>query len=324
MVGSVFGLDGGCGLDALVWTSEDGRVWTRAEVPDDRCFHLTAMTHGADEYIAVGRDCDATGRTTGVFWRSEDARHWELLGTAFLGTVYDECVGVEGVGVTDAGIYLNARTGNKHEVFRSPDGVDWERVSPRTFGVPPKPDDAPSGYWGGLLGTDMVQVDPTTVVLAGGCVNICPVTVWRSGDGFDWTELGRFEVNSALEVSIAVGPQIVLAVEPCDEDVSCGGEAVIWVLDDDGSLRETQTIQMDSPNLAYAGDGYLLVGTATGSGQQVFVSPDGLEWTRSPADLVECRIRELIPGPSQVLVSTNGAFEGSDCDGLWLVDVRPA
>ena len=90
---AVGGAAAGDSLDAAVWTSPDGRAWTRVESPalggDDGQFAEDVAVDG-DEVLVVGND-DGGGDSQIVLWRSADAgATWArvALGPAFLGQRY--------------------------------------------------------------------------------------------------------------------------------------------------------------------------------------------------------------------------------------------
>jgi hypothetical protein len=311
---------GDCRHDPAIWTSPDGRTWTRGEVPQQEFTVVTAIARGADAFFAAGYHC--AGRTTGLFYRSEDARHWERIGSLDLGRVQDdECNPVQHLGATDAGLVatLTFDVNDSPVVFRSSDGEDWTPVSDATFGLPPK---SP------VYRADMVQVDPSTVILAAACAS-CPIAVWRSSDGSDWTEVGRIgDVDDVIvyAMSATTGPRLVVAAVPCyDCDVR------VWALDADGSFHEAgETALPHDPHLAFVNDTYLLVGTAgRPGGAGAFASADGLVWTPLSTEPEMCAAADLVAGPTQALLLTNATdFPGDGTDGdcaggIWLVDVTP-
>lgn len=300
----------------MIWTSEDGRAWTEAEVPQPVCIGITAMTQGKDGYIAAGRRCYEDGRSTAILWRSADARQWKPLGSGYLGDTFEECFAVENVGVTEAGIVLAARKGyppgGEVRVFESPDGVDWRKVSPETFGAEPVPPDAPHQFRVRLFGADMVQVDESHVVLATGCNNECTVGLWRSGEAWTWKKVGEVDAGFAREVSIVDGPRLLVTT---GDDV-----ATTWVPDADGSYRFVDGRAISQTSLAYDGGVYLLAGQSE-SGTVVAVSSDGEAWTDTLAP-EGCSFYDVVGGRSQFLAATYSTRESSDCDKLWLVHLE--
>jgi hypothetical protein len=65
--------------DAAVWTSPDGRTWTRVEDADfvsDRAQQISAITVGPDGLLAVGYDTGPGGDRTPAVWRSPDGAAW--------------------------------------------------------------------------------------------------------------------------------------------------------------------------------------------------------------------------------------------------------
>jgi hypothetical protein len=95
-----------------------------------------------------------------------------------------------------------------------------------------------------------------------------------------------------------------------------------WTLDDDDTFRYAAVQSVSKPQVGYAGDGYLFFGR-TGEGWAGAVSVDGITWIDSPTPLGACGVRDIIKGPSQVLVVSFDAAYGA-CDHMWLVDIIPS
>jgi len=312
-----------CWHDPAIWTSADGRAWTRAQVPQQRFSVVTAITRGADAYFAAGYQCE--GRTTALIWRSVDARRWERHGSFDLGSTDDgECNTVNNLAATDAGLFATVGFDviDRRYVYRSPDGVDWTPVNPERFGLPA--DEA-------LYVTATVQVDRSTAILVGACSD-CPVAAWQSGDGADWTDLGRLDAQGFVRaLASAAGPRLVVAtsaLNPYAEPGQCPECRVsVWALEDDGTFREGgDTALVYDPELAVVGNTYLLVGTGQLPGEYgAFASADGLAWTGISIDSQLCGASELVGGPTQALILTN-AYDNSGkttdaCGGMWLGEV---
>ena len=323
-----------------IWTSNDGRSWTGAELPeqDGMSVKVTAFARDTHGYVGAALTCTANGvlkTSTALFWRSADGGRWEVIGSVKLGTIAEDCVGIDHLVATEAGLVgtTQLRKASPSFVIESSEGVDWAPTSSESFGLPPETP---------LSEPDTIQVDPSSAIIAAGC-RACPVAVWRSGKGRAWTELGRLAPEDSVhELSVAMGPRPVVAAFAINQelygeqpvcDLAC--RTSVWALED-GSFRQVFNPDMPHrPRLAFTGDAYLLVGTSAVPRESVaYASVDGLEWTKVPTDPGVCRAGDLIAGPSQTLFlgTPFGYPSGPDeslpnedaCGGMWLVDVSRA
>jgi actin-like ATPase involved in cell morphogenesis len=172
------------GQQATVWTSPDGRDWSR--LPPDAVEQgtnaaLRAVTPTTAGLVAVGHQQDA-GPTTRVaaFWFSADGQRWsrvpvefspETIETSATGVTANDN-GVLAVGYDDAG----AAGGHKDEAFWfSSDGTSWEQVAP----VARRPADQVAvnaiGLRDGFLVVGRDFVAPATFG-----------AIWTSEDGRQW------------------------------------------------------------------------------------------------------------------------------------------
>jgi hypothetical protein len=119
----------GLSLHGVVWTSPDGRSWSR--VPDEDLFHAAsgvdapAVAMAGGRLVAVGAITEESG-TTSIAWWSDDGRTWSRVHAPQLaegptGGVVAVRDGVMAVGTRSTGISPGCPTGT----WESPDGTAW-------------------------------------------------------------------------------------------------------------------------------------------------------------------------------------------------------
>jgi hypothetical protein len=237
--------------DAAVWTSPDGRAWTKAtSIPS---FHgaghqsaNTVMQWGSVVYVG-GRDVN-----DGTLWRSIDAVSWESVDAPGLGG--EGVQGVFDLAVIGRDMLAFGESGNDAAVWAL-DGSDWVAVdSPKVFG----------GYGRQQVGSVAVAGEQAVAVgfeftydrifLGGGAEGTQDGAVWTMDSTGEWARI------SGSDSFAGIGEQAVVRAI----DWEHGFMAVGYDLAGRGSVEE---------GIAGFGSG-LDVDAA------VWLSADGVEWTR--------------------------------------------
>lgn len=199
---------------AAVWTSTDGRRWTRA--PDTDAFDtggfmdtmedpasggMADVVAGPGGLVAVGSYCTGTPmRCEPAAWSSPDGTTWMRVGGL------PELAGsLSAVGASDAGFVA---AGVEHcgtdlatcptIILTSPDGTTWSRQ--------------PFDQAGGLTGIDRIGARLFATAPYG------PETVWVSADSTTWTA-GVFDGGPAGSGSTGV-------TDPC---FAASGDTAVWL-----------------------------------------------------------------------------------------------
>jgi hypothetical protein len=170
-------------LDAAIWTSTNGRDWTRAPHartqlggPGDQV--MTAVTAAGPGLVAVGHDGDAAAA-----WTSSDGLRWTRVGSdSFTGEGQRRVRAV--AAVLDGIVAVGSETGpdliERPAVWASIDGTAWARTPvPLRTSDAAGASDAPTGSLRAVLVT-------SEQVLAVGDVD-GDAAVWTSTNGVSWT-----------------------------------------------------------------------------------------------------------------------------------------
>ena len=207
-------------LDIAVWTSPDGRDWSRVSDPDlsgplsQSAFGLVTGSAG---FMAVGTEFHDQGRLfTAAVWRSPDGMSWERVSgneEAFGGGVMRD-VAVRGAGYVAVGVGEGVGA-----VWTSSDGANWSRVSshPAVF-APRAPTENPAMF---MLGVAVAE--DGRVAAVGHDLdfpeNGSPAGVgvaWVSADGTSWSRsphddavFGDGSTALSLDAIAAGGPGFV-------------------------------------------------------------------------------------------------------------------
>lgn len=235
------------GSTAVVWTSVDGRVWSRLPFEQDAFGSpgydgngtvMNSVTVGGPGLVAVGSD----GGVSAV-WTSPDGVSWsraphnpDAFGTGQANRSASEMLGVTagGPGLVAVGqVGEGVEEQSSAAVWTSADGITWSRVphNGAVFGgtgIQAMNSVTPGGP--GLVAVGIEE--PNSVEAMGGA----HAAVWTSPDGVTWSRV------------------------PHDESTFGGGE------DDETHMDD----------VAAAGPGLVAVGAT------VWTSPDGITWTRVP------------------------------------------
>ncbi|MBU1493114.1 MAG: hypothetical protein KJ956_04025 [Actinobacteria bacterium] len=294
--------DSGGDYDAAVWTSVDGLTWVR--VPDDEAALGGPDDQGMFSVVGGGPGLVAVGYVwsgddgDGAVWTSVDGSAWTrvphdeaVFGGPFSQLVFDVVVGGPGfVAVGADG--MNGGDWNA-AVWTSADGLIWTRVphDEQAFGGPR--DQTAQGVAAvsdGLVAVGSAYDPGTARTIA---------AVWVSDDGLTWERIpgggqseGPSPFNEDLTGVVAAGPGLVaFGYEESNSDLN----ATVWVsvdghdwtrIDDPevlggpGDQRINSVAAVGSVLVAVGSDGP----NSADSDAAVWVSEDGLTWTRVPDD----------------------------------------
>jgi hypothetical protein len=281
---------GGRGV-AAVWTSTDGRVWSR--VPHDEAVFggpgdqgMASVTAGGPGLVAVGEARSDDGGVAAV-WTSTDGRVWSRVphDEAVFGGPGDQ--GMASVTAGGPGLVAVGWVGDKWSdgdlvaaVWMSPDGRVWSRV----------PND--EAVFGGKM-MRSVTVGGLGLIAVGEAWSggFGDAAVWTSPDGRVWSRVPHDESvfggpdNQSMR-SVTVGGLGLIAV---GEAWSGGhGDAAVWT-SPDGRVwsrvphDETAFGDKTMRSVSAGGPGLVAVGYGDG-GAVVWTSPDGRVWSRVPHD----------------------------------------
>lgn len=277
-----------------IWTSVDGESWIPVEDPMPTGSSVLELATGPAGTVAVGDQCCSSA---GV-WHAVDVTTAPVisLGAEFFPTVC--CSAIHLVAVGSSG-YVVIGTGDdlRALAWASADGERWTRSPGYPF------DDA-----GLAVGTESIAAGRAGYVVAGWAGDASAPrrpTFWASEDGRDWTLVAQFAAPGAgtpqpspparhrltefaLEV-VAGGPGFV----------AVGGRrdlpnTVAWTSPDGRTWTERLIDASAGPGgLASDGERVLIV---TDDGTAVWVSDDGLDWTRHPVGLGPLEVRAIAGG----------------------------
>jgi hypothetical protein len=289
-VGSVATDDPADPTVAAVWTSTDGRAWTRVPNDDgvfgsDRWTSMRGVTQGGPGLVAVGIEYLPTEVGVGVVWTSTDGLAWtRVADEEFSGTddTYLADVTAGGPGLVAVGMIREAYDessaredtglGDAPEEQGSDDegGVDGQEG--RDDEPPPSPDEEEEQQ-NGALGDD----DPPP-----------PEDGERDDepleDEQEWLdEEGRLDGEEDPDLmmeEMESGPREIAAVWTSED-----GRTWTRVPHDDATFATVHTQSMSS--VSTGGPGLVAVGTARrevgfGWAAAAWTSEDGVTWTRLP------------------------------------------
>lgn len=164
----------------VIWGSNDGLNWQRADVPDLRTVSL--LVAGPGGLIALG---DPTEDNTPL-WHTPNGTDWtRVVDTDFAGQRIAQ-VAATGDGFVALGSF----------VWTSPDGSAWDVAS------------SPSGLLMAASGIQtIVRNSDVLAAFTGGAPTGAPIEVWLSTNLVDWTKLDALAHSSDMETVVAaVGP----------------------------------------------------------------------------------------------------------------------
>ena len=300
VIGLGYDWSGGDG-DAAVWTSPDGLAWSR--VPHDEAVFggagtqvVYALAPTPAGLVAVGYDSSG-GDGNGAVWTSPDGLAWSrvphdeaVFGGADDQEIWDVSIG--GPGLVAVG--FDASGGDPDAaVWISADGLAWTRVPH---------DEVILGGGGDQWMYVVVAGGPGLVgVGTDGSGGDWDAAVWTSTDGITWTRVPHDEAvfggNDDQEMwdAWAGGPGLVAV----GRDYSGGdSDAAVWISPDGLAWSRAPHDEVvfggvgrqHMAAIVATGSNLVVVGldeTAEGDADAVvWVSPDGLTWSRVPHDEV--------------------------------------
>jgi photosystem II stability/assembly factor-like uncharacterized protein len=290
---------------AEVWTSSDGRTWTRVPGQQLGPGSIWDVTAGGPGLVAVGTNDNETARILGqqtpgpvhaVIWTSENGLTWTRLpdDPVFRDTPFATAVVAGGPGVVAVGAHNVA--------WFSSDGTTWDMAAP-----PPIPADVYPGDDGRhpqIYLTDVAASSDHLVAIGWAMLNDnseVPV-IWASADGTRWANVlldpEVFPLGGAIR-AVAGGPDGFVAIGSLSNErpaiwTSADGEHWRLVWPGRKALASPLTL-----NSVTAGDGgYVAVGTGLGEARYlcangdencaydeaiVLTSVDGETWVRVPS-----------------------------------------
>ena len=327
-------------VDAVVWSTGEGGGWRRsAESPDDGLSgpgdqHAVDLAATRDGALVVGWDEGADGPRA-VAWNLVDgdaavaepapgpSLAWQRVpaSPALGGPGEQRMEGVTAFGdellaVGSSSGAAPAELGTDGAVWRSPDGLEWERVAIDGLGGP-----------GDQRVLDVVPAGPGLVAVGSDGPS---AAVWTSADGTSWTRPTLAEAvfdgpGDQVAVAVTAGPDGAVVAVGTDGGAA-EGDAAAWRSTDGGSswVRVPPGPELGGPGVQVMADvtvvGPLLVAVGQGgTGAAAWTSLDGTAWAR--ADLGEGRVEAVAPGgPGVVAVGSVGG-EGGALDGrAWRSD----
>jgi hypothetical protein len=303
--------------DAAVWTSPDGRVWSR--VPHDeavfggpRWQEMTSVTAGGPGMVAVGYDASCSdasctdGHLVAAVWTSPDGGVWSRVphdeavfggpGHQWMWSVTAGSPGLVAVGEarSDDG-------GSVAAVWTSTDGRVWSRVPH---------DEAVFGGRGSQVMWSVTEGGPGLVAVGqaqsgGGWV----AAVWTSTDGRVWSRVRHDKTvfgDTTMRSVTAGGPGLVTVGGDWSE--SGGGVAAVWTSADGRvwlRVPHEEAVfggrgSQEMWSVTAWGPGLVAVGYDSSGADPVaaaWTSTDGRVWSRVPHD------EAVFGGPSDLLPS---------------------
>lgn len=256
----------------VVWSTSDGREWSRASLPGNRADLVRAAAGNGERSVAVG---GAETTSTNRVWLMADGRWREVLVPP---AVMPDATAIRDITWTGMSfVAVGSTQGNRARwipaVWSSRDGVVWQREL-----LPSR---------GGLTGEFVTAaVLGGTVIAAGSGQTLAArdaIVVRRDRDGsWDWVEDPKFATADDEEISrLASTGWVAVAVGTtrdagCRTDVCVGGEARSWISLDGHNWTPVQ--ETDPPVVVAADDRGFLGVRAEPLGYKVFTSADALEW----------------------------------------------
>ncbi len=285
------------------WTSTDGVAWERHPVPDPAFIEELVNDFGPDLYdgtsmgsmTALGDTLFSIGTFWGpndfyrpVGWRSTNGASWEFIesdnefyqyGTVTdLATLDRTLVAAHATGLIAAGYSLWTWTA----------GTSWQQSAVQSTSE----ETIPALH---------VAVGARSVLAVGGSARATDApqdewpshpVAWRSGDAVTWQEVAPPD-GLSIACGVATIPDGGFAVAGTTDS----GDLGAWTTEDGSSWTAagaTSSPDGDCVGLAHAGDSVVL--TAADAGGGIWLSADGLTWTRETipsVDSVTGHIAEL-------------------------------
>jgi hypothetical protein len=289
---------------AAVWSSADGRRWTRAQLPKANGYGAEVETLVATRQgiLAIGNTSTDTGQrlAENVVWRSTDGHTWQTLtrgsnvfgqGAGFIAGALQSARGVVAWGSAS-----RAHGPLEPAIWTSRNGAQWTRVlSPPSAAI------------------EQGQIESLTPTAQGwlalsGLSDVARPAAWTSPNLTTWTRLGDHLtiVGTPNPNGVRVGPALTV------NDTVIAGQRAATAAVTPGLLRSRDGGATWAPAPGPNGevDGLVAVGnrlvatgvTATPTGEQgppaAWTSADGQTWTQIPS-------REALPAGTLSLTAAN-------------------
>jgi hypothetical protein len=303
-------------VNGAVWTSPDGRSWTRLGVAHNGLANaeVDLLATNGTRLVALGgeRAGDATGEGPDrIVWVSDDGTSWRRLSSGpppFVG------VFVTGVVGGPAGFVAWGADGPRAAIFHSDDGVAWTRV-----GTDPCLESAliadVKPYRGGFVavGAHVAAQPPGSPLMAGG-PDSSTAAAWWSPDGRSWAAAGTDAGVGLRSLDVGAAGLLAMGGSGCG---GCVGPGIIWRSDDGRHWRRIGADVATSP--AYASDGARIIRFDPQGTMGVSSSTDGSNW-QPVANMGRVPYNSLTVGSRGILL-TQSIVRGGPPDevdgGMW-------
>jgi hypothetical protein len=327
-------------LVAAVWTSTDGRVWSRV-LHDEAVFggpgelRMSSVIVGGPGLVAVG---SADGYA--AVWTSVDGLVWSRVPhdvTVFGGSDSgSDMRSMSSVTVGGPGLVAVGSADGYAAVWTSVDGLVWSQV-PHDHAVFAGPG------WQGM--TSVTTGGPGFVAVGRAWPDAGDVVaaVWTSTDGRVWSRVPHDEavfggLSDQVMSSVTAGGPGLVAV---GQDWSGGhGDAAVWTSVDGlvwsrvphdeavfGGPSDRLPSERSMSSVTAGGPGLVAVGYDWSGGDQdgaVWLSTDGLVWSRVPRDRavfggpsIQSMLAVAAGGPGLVAVGCDSSGDDQDA-AVWV------
>ena len=262
-------------VDGAVWTSPDGRTWTRLGVKQNDLAdsELDLLATNGTRLVALGgarASADAGEGPQPIIWVSDDGASWRRLSSD---PPPFEGVSVVGVVGGPGEFVAWGADGPRGAIFHSDDGIAWARVT-----IAPSLEEPAIGdvkpYRGGFVavGAHFAPKPPGSPLIVAG-PDLSTAAAWWSPDGRSWAA-AAIDAGPGLR-SLDVGAAGLLAVggSGCG---GCIGPGILWRSDDGRHWRRIGSDVITSP--AYASDGARIIRFDQQGTGDVASSTDGSAW----------------------------------------------
>jgi hypothetical protein len=303
------------GMEGGVWTSQDGRTWSRdAGAPD---ISSLAAVGGELVGFASSNVCPAGSSSAPVCtpqsseWVSSDGVKWQPVVTPFDNDVVLQVVTASGslvIGATTSpGMAVGGFLGPNSAIYVTSDGLSWHKAeipgdmadSSVTIGSMRK----------GFVASGFLPDPQGTVVWYTGGSPIATVTgfdrQWESPNGLTWTAVPGDASGQSIPSHIysgALGDSSLGNGSPTDDSLHSTDD-VTWQPDDDQIMQSINGIQPSSTGLDISADGrHILV--EDGWNPTFFVTEGDGHWQ----ELAQGGDIGSLPGGGPALVLPNGVL----------------
>jgi hypothetical protein len=261
--------------NAVIWSSGDGRSWSKAALPSLNELSLGDVAAMGNGFVAVGRVLGDSS-SIGTVLTSADGQSWQLDDAATLPESYFAHVAVLGstMMIDDQTDFQVSNDGGK----------TWSQPA------------LPSGMAQyGVLALTATDTDFWVFASTSGGGKNPPIGIWRSTDGQSWTSVGTLPgLTDAANLSVANGPLGWVAIGSTltkslkEVDYAWwSGDGVTWQAAQPAPFGVTDIFADDAGFIAVGnwypnGSGCVL--DPTQAEGVTFTSTDGLLWRRMPED----------------------------------------